>query len=59
MLDFDLSKTFLFRRLPGKGDVADGPGAVGPNGAAIKVMVEVQDLHQSGVCHGHQSNMSI
>ena len=32
MLDFDLSKTFLFRRLPGKGDVADGPGAVGPYG---------------------------
>ena len=32
MLDFDLSTTFLFRRLPGKGDVADGPGAVGLNG---------------------------
>ena len=32
MLDFDLSTTFLFRRLPAVGDVADGPGAVGPNG---------------------------
>ena len=56
MLDFDLSTTFLFRRLPGIGDVADGPGLLALM-AAIRVMVEVQDLHQSGVCHGDQFNV--